>query len=352
MKTLLFLMLCAAAAAAQPIPAKGLLNGAPKGYVCGRATTPVVIDGKLDDRVWKEAPWTDNFVDIEGTLKPSPMYRTKVKMLWDDSCLYIGAEIEEPHVWATLLKRDTVIFYDNDFEVFIDPNGDNHEYYEFEMNAFNTGWDLFLNIPYRDGGKANDAWDMVGLRTAVHVDGTINDPRDKDLGWTAELAIPWKALEEYAHMPCPPREGDQWRINFSRVEWDIDIVGGKYQKIKGRPEHNWVWSPQWVIDMHQPETWGTLQFTRGKAATAHLRPDSSLGARTALMTLYHAQREFKEASKRWGESLEEIGLGEMVLPKGVTDLQMHPSADGWSAEVKSGGRIWRVRSDSKFESAN
>jgi hypothetical protein len=349
MKILLFLMIFAAASAAQPTPAKGLFHGAPKGYVCGRATTPVVIDGRLDDRVWKAAPWSENFVDIEGTLKPSPTYRTRVKMLWDDLYLYIGAELEEPHVWATLLKRDTVIFYDNDFEVFIDPNGDNHEYYEFEMNALNTGWDLCLNVPYRDGGKANDAWNIVGLKTAVHVDGTINDPRDRDRGWTAELAIPWSALEKYAHMPCPPREGDQWRINFSRVEWDVDIADGKYQKIKGRPEHNWVWSPQWVIDMHQPELWGTLQFTRGKAAKVRLRPDSSLGARTVLMALYQAQRAFKEAHKRWGESLKEIGLETMVLPRAVTDLQMYPRADGWFATVKSAGRAWLIRSDSKFE---
>ena len=81
------------------------------------------------------------------------------KMLWDDDYFYIGAYIEEPNVWATLTKRDSIIFQDNDFEIFIDPDGDSHNYYELEMNALNTVWDLFLVKPYRDGGPALHAWD-------------------------------------------------------------------------------------------------------------------------------------------------------------------------------------------------
>ena len=65
--------------------------------------------------------------------------------------------------------RDAVIYHDNDFEVFIDPDGDNHLYYELEINALGTEWDLLLVKPYRDGGPAVNAWDIQGLRTAVHV---------------------------------------------------------------------------------------------------------------------------------------------------------------------------------------
>ena len=46
-------------------------------------------------------------------------------MLWDDTYFYVAAHLEEPHVWGTLTKHDTVIFQDNDFEIFIDPDGDN-----------------------------------------------------------------------------------------------------------------------------------------------------------------------------------------------------------------------------------
>ena len=65
-------------------------------------------------------------------------------MLWDDDYLYIAAELEEPHVWATLTQHDAVIFHDNDFEVFLNPEGDSHLYAELELNALNTTWDLLL----------------------------------------------------------------------------------------------------------------------------------------------------------------------------------------------------------------
>jgi hypothetical protein len=101
----------------------------PRTYLCPKATGPIAVDGRLDDAGWRQAARTENFVDIEGDLKPIPRFKTRAKMAWDDSCFYIGAELREPDVHATLTKRDTVIFYDNDFEVFIDPNGDNLEYY-------------------------------------------------------------------------------------------------------------------------------------------------------------------------------------------------------------------------------
>src|SRR5262249_4917109 len=132
----------------------------PKGYVCYRAAGPVRIDGRLDDDAWLAAAWTGDFVDIAGDANPRPRFRTRAKMLWDDTYFYVGAELEEPHVWATLTAHDAVIFHDNDFEVFIDPNGDNHEYYEFEINALNTGWDLLLTRPYKDQGKAVSSWEI------------------------------------------------------------------------------------------------------------------------------------------------------------------------------------------------
>jgi hypothetical protein len=172
--------------------------------------------------------------------------------------------MEEPHVWAKLKERDSVIFFDNDFEIFIDPDGDTQNYYEFEMNAFNTVWDLLLIKAYRDPGpNAIDSWDIQGLLTAVHVDGTINDPTDKDNGWSVEVAIPWKVLEECAQ-GAPPKSGDVWRVNFSRVEWDTDVVDGEYIKRKA-PEHNWVWSPQGLINMHYPEMWGYVEFNDGSS---------------------------------------------------------------------------------------
>jgi len=231
----------------------------PKRYVCHRAKTPLKVDGDIAKTEWGTAPWTDDFVDIEGDAKPKPRFRTRAKMLWDDKYFYICAEMEEPHVWATLTEHDSVIFHDNDFEVFIDPDGDAKRYFEFEINALNTTWDLYLSVPYRDGGSADNSWETYA-KSGVKVQGTINNSQDVDKGWTVEIAFPWKCFAEHGGMPCPPRPGDVWRVNFSRVEWHTDILAGRYVKKKGLPEDNWVWSPQGVIDMHQPEQWGFVEF--------------------------------------------------------------------------------------------
>ena len=237
--------------------------------------------GRQTMRRGRDAPWTEDFVDIEGSVKPAPRFRTRAKMLWDDQFLYVFAELEEPHVWGTLKKKNDIIFYDNDFEVFINAASDNHNYYEFEMNALNTIWELTLDKPYRDGGPAHHGTNLDGLKSAVHVDGTLNDSSDKDRGWSVEIAFPWKGLARYAPAgAAPPKDGRQWRLGFSRVEWLVNIVDGKYQKVprEQHPEDNWVWSPQGVIDMHRPERWGYVQFSTAEPGKAAFKPDPTLAA--------------------------------------------------------------------------
>ena len=322
----------------------------PRGYVAARAANPLRIDGMLNEPSWLSAPWTEDFVDIEGDVRPAPRYRTRAKMLWDDEYLYIGAELQEPHVWGTLTKRDTVIFYDNDFEVFIDPNGDSHEYYEFEMNALNTVWDLFLPKPYKDSGSAVDSWDIEGLKTGVRIRGTLNNPSDIDTGWTVEIAMPWAALGRYAHVPSPPRDGDQWRINFSRVEWLRDIVHGTYQKVAGKREDNWVWSPQWVVDMHRPEWWGYVQFTSFSPGTVKFHPDPAWEVRCILHEVYYAQRAFRDSTGRWARTLDELHTSPAVRSARGEGLSLEPTSEGFIAAMplrRPDGRtkLWRIRQD-------
>ncbi|WP_299499849.1 carbohydrate-binding family 9-like protein, partial [Mucilaginibacter sp.] len=229
----------------------------PENYVVYHTDHPPVIDGNINELVWHQTAWTSEFVDIEGAAKPKPALPTMVKMLWDDSCLYIAAQIAEPQVWATLRRHDDIIFRDNDFEIFISPDDTTPPYFEIEVNALNTIFDLLLNKPYRDGGNAIINWDVKGLHSAVKIQGTLNDASDKDEGWTVEMAIPFKSVSLGIGAKTP-REGTQWRINFSRVEWDTKVINGNYVKLtdsagKILPEHNWVWSPQGIVNMHYPE---------------------------------------------------------------------------------------------------
>lgn len=247
---------------------------------------PNLAAGSLDP-VWQRSPWSEPFVDILGEEPPTPRWATRVKALWDAQALYLLAHLEEPHLWATLTEHDSVIFQDHDFEVFLDPDGDSERYVELEINALNTTWDLLLPRAYRVGGPPVDGFELAGLRSAVRLMGTLNDPSDHDEGWEVAIAIPWRALHQVAGVPCPPAPGDVWRINFSRVQWTLDVVDGHYVKREGVPEDNWVWSPQGMVDMHQPERWGFLHFQTEHAPLAP--PRYPVDARW-LSAFFHSQR--------------------------------------------------------------
>lgn len=319
----------------------------PRGYVALRAAGPPTVDGRLDEAVWGTAAWTDLFVDIEGAGKPTPALKTRAKMLWDDQYLYIGAELEEPHLWSEITQHDAVIFREHDFEVFIDPNGDSHEYFEFEINARGTFWDLMLPTPYRAGGHAVDSWDFHGLKSAVHLDGTLNRSDDVDRGWSVELAMPWSAFGPDERHPSVPKDGDQWRVNFSRVEWPTEVVNGQYRAKPGVNEHNWVWSPQHVVDMHRPERWGYVQFATTPAAFV---PDATWAARRWLQSVYEAQREFRISHARYAGTLAELGLAPIPVQSefGAPRLYATPSMFEATIDLRVAGRpvtTWHIRQD-------
>jgi hypothetical protein len=318
----------------------------PKKYIAYRIDQPIIIDGKLNDSQWSNVEWTDDFVDIEGSLKPNPFFNTKVKMLWDSTYFYFGAQLEEPHVWATLTQRDAVIFKDNDFEIFLDPDGDTHNYYELEINALGTEWDLLLLKPYHDGNKvAIDSWDIAGLKSKVFIDGTINDPSDTDIGWSVEVAIPWQVLEEAAPN-FHPEIGEQWKVNFSRVHWNRDIINGKYVKTKER-EYNWVWSPQGHIYMHIPELWGLVQFEGIKDSSSPVifKENNIDRVKWALRQVYYQQKNYNKKNGVYSKFLEELNLSTSPVENVPWPPKIHITYSGWEASLVWNGSTFYIRKD-------
>jgi hypothetical protein len=356
---ILALFLVPVALLAAPEPDFEKLPYAPKHAICYRTRLPLTIDGKLDESSWRAVSWSDAFVDIQGPDATPPRFRTRVKMLWDDENFYIAADLDEPDIWATLTERDSVIFHDNDFELFIDPTGDTHNYYELEVNALRTAWDLLLPQPYRDGGSGITGWDIAGLKVGVDVRGTINHPGDKDEGWSVELAIPWKTLREAAPGRRAPKAGDQWRINFSRVEWQTDVENGGYKKRvdpktgKPFPEDNWVWSPQGAINMHMPERWGFVQFSELPAGTgtSTFVEDKNDRVKWALRRLYYRQRAWRSAhgggyasdlASLHASDIQVDGLEFRPVLQVTSSLYeiTAPGFDGAVVHIRQDGKVW------------
>lgn len=267
------------------------MNSVTKTYTCYRTCQPLLIDGNLDKPAWQRAPRSPRFVD---TVTGAPgFYDTRVATLWDDQNFYVAFWVEEPFVEAHHTERDSIIFQENDIEVFID-GGDS--YYEFEVNALGTIYEVLYiwRDAYIRGGKfdvpefdlltqeavsfggdydrqpasfwrgthprgmrwAFRHWDFPGVQWAVQVDGEINNPNVVGKGWTVEIAFPWEGMKWLANgRALPPQPGDVWRMFFGRFQKLIS------SGVEIQPHPAWVLHPHGIYDTHRPELFPGVQFS-------------------------------------------------------------------------------------------
>ncbi len=303
------------------------------------------IDGKIEEEAWEITKWSEPFIDIEGFQKNLPEKETKVKLLWNQDYLYIAARMEEDHLWYTLTEKDNIIFQDDDFEIFIDPDGDGHNYAEIEINEFNAVWDLFLMYPYYVNKKQNYLmnWEAKGLKTAVFLSGTPNDPSDIDQYWSVEIAIPWDVLRPFAFERRKPKPNEYWRINFSRVDWLMEIMEGNYIKKKNEngnilPERNWVGSPIGYINMHKPELWGYLVF-QDKAGLIFERPKDEFFKWT-MWQIYYSIKQYFLIFGFYPKDLDCINIPENEIGVNKENFEIYPGLLSFELVGKFENKTW------------
>ena len=226
-------------------------------YTCLRTTSPIVVDGLLVEPDWSPST-AIRLTSWDGQPRNDPP--TSAWMRWDDTNLYIAFHSTDPHVQAEPFAHDAPIYTGEVVEAFIDPLGQGSSCYEFEVNAAGSTFDALFpaghdQIPGFDAKR----WDCAGLAAATKVVGTLNFDGDIDTGWTAELAIPFAALDEAGNRR--PQVGQTWRINLYRVERASE---GAYYL---------AWSPTLTADpnFHVPARFGTVRF-EGHRPGASRRP--------------------------------------------------------------------------------
>jgi len=197
------------------------------------------IDGDLSDPAWTEATPVNLVGSFDGS---GPSSRTTARLLYDDQTLYVSFDCEDPNIQGTLFKRDDAIYTQEAVEIFLDADGDARTYNELEVSPNNTLFDAYF--PERRSGM-DLSWDS-GTRSAVKFRGTINNPSDRDQGWTVEMAIPMAKLAKVPRVP--PRKGDQWRFNLYRLD------------IQGQRQEGMAFSPLFVGDFHHLPRFGRLNF--------------------------------------------------------------------------------------------
>jgi hypothetical protein len=166
-----------------------------------RATTPVVVDGKLDEAAWAAAePARDFYQQFPDEFSPASE-RSEIRFLYDDEMLYIGATLydDEPNrLIIDSLRRDFSNFQTDSFLVVLDTFLDRRSGYGFITNAAGAQRD----VQSSDNGRRNDAnWD--GAWTVL---STVHDK-----GWSTEIAVPFKTLR------FPAGNEQQWGLNMQRV---------------------------------------------------------------------------------------------------------------------------------------
>jgi hypothetical protein len=181
---------------------------------CRWAAQPPVLDGKLDDPCWKAAARIDRFGAFWSRTSAPPK-ATAAYLVWDDDALYYAGSMTDAELRSFGTKRNDSLWNGDVFELFFKPRTDRPEYYEFQANPRGVVFEMF--IPGSDHKPVEYAAEpLLGSRAVVALDGTLDRPGDRDVGWSVEGRIPWSAFAPTGGRPKP---GDEWRFALCRYDY-------------------------------------------------------------------------------------------------------------------------------------
>ena len=206
-------------------------------YKVRRTHGPIKIDGRAGETDWQNAPWGPDFAVAAGGA--SVVGAARGKLLWDGKYLYAFIHVEDKDVRSQYVKRDDPLWKEDVVELFIDADKNQRGYVELQVNPHNAEFDSWW--PTTRAQPGHPEWNSH-MRSAVVVDGTIDDSLRDDKGWDAEIAIPLgdvKGADAAMKVNIPPEVGDSWRMNVVRVD---------------KPAHGPLgassWSPITIQDFH------------------------------------------------------------------------------------------------------
>jgi len=255
---------------------------------CRRVTTPLVVDGRLDDAAWASAEWSDPFVTIE-TGGATPL-ESRIALLWDDDHLYAGYAFEDPdpqaisrewHSWVFLTDPDAELFvagpeayvecginplgtvYESRWE-WLEPLIERRDHAAIER-LFKVPNGLYYTARpgERSGRLADLDWEVAGARYAATT-GPVRLPgREPVMGWSAEFALPWSGLASILGSDRAPAPGSSLKVQAYRAHHDRSdpertAAMAALWGPGASPFVGWTWAPQGNANVHNPECWVEL----------------------------------------------------------------------------------------------
>jgi len=167
------------------------------------ASTPIKIDGKLDEQVWSLAPSVPGFVRRDGQ---KPNADSDVKILYDDKYIYLGCKFTEPEldkIRAAFDQHDLGIYNDDCLELVIDPDNNSDKFWHVAINSIGGIYDSC------NGDRRADLKNVMSKATKIHNPGN----RFNDM-WILEVAIPFADLKTTVPLP-----GNSWGIRVCRERY-------------------------------------------------------------------------------------------------------------------------------------
>ncbi len=232
---------------------KQLVIGQQPVYRVSRASQPITVDGRRDEAIWNNAE-VQNFNYFYRSDKPVEKQKSEFRMLWDDENIYLFYECQDTSLTARETKFDGRTYLDDCAEFFVVPVPDSvYMHFGFEINITEVRYDYIVLWRYYN----NRTFFISGYNPEYQVkavyNGTLNNDKDKDMGWTMEFAIPMSVFSNI-NMVTRPRPGARWA--FQAVRQDRNAVDDRFRSTS-------TLFPIYDIrkDVHQPSRFGLLEFS-------------------------------------------------------------------------------------------
>lgn len=163
-------------------------------------TLPPVIDGVLDEPIWRDAPSVSGFVQFEPDKNQAASLKTVVRILYDEQAVYFGIICLDPEPEKVVLgtnRRDGLTQGTDSVTVSVDTFNDQRTAYYFRTNPAGVQHDGRIS---ENGRVADTLWDGMWISAGAKIEE----------GWSAEIAIPLRALK---YIPGPNKT---WGLKMSR----------------------------------------------------------------------------------------------------------------------------------------
>ena len=189
--------------------------------VARHTNTPIIIDGKLDEAVWRTAhAYPYHLADDRDPEKKDAVQEAgEVRLAWDEANLYVAVRFVDSDVVTRGEKRNELHFLKGDTaEVFLKPLTNTIYWELYDTPHSQTSTFCFPSLERRQ--EPGSFQYKMDIQVAGAVDGTLNDSTNTDRQWTGEMAIPRKELERWGDA----FPGYGWTIFAARYNYSKNLI--------------------------------------------------------------------------------------------------------------------------------